>query len=1513
MTAPTEVVYDLTLYEEDGETPIWGDADVYGEPTESSFQTPSPTLPHDRPYLLLPPATTGTELDFLQGASRIGGMTARVQDRRTDLTDQRTGILTAQIGNLPGRRAVFRRYVDGDWVKLHDGPVADFTVQDSEALVYALNLQDARAFERRQSLFFSNHVIFGKDGASGPPINYGRLPGGTYLLQAVEPHPTTFHSSFGVGLFDLPLGGANLGELGNAVQDADGIWRHKDFQIWWRHAASPGSPYTVLRNIARVAPGYAVSYPNMGLGLGSEGTFDPNDFFRGSTTLYAGFADEQDLPNDGDPVEILVLAVNITEDTPFWWDGGTLGDLLAEIVAGDHTTSPPRERYDAAALAEFQATSRPARIMLTEPVEDRRKWVEANIFKADFRAPSFNNALEIVPVGWALPTDHEDAPVLDSETIRPEGNLAHGVDNAIGVIEYTYLRERLDDKKTAIRKKAKKFLGITYGHKLEEVVDDARQDWERLVVTEVPVRIEDPDAAPNAGTLTFAPVTIRSIGGANDAVNGGDTQDELGQQLTEQARTTVWPRYSRGAAKYTAVVRSTVENLRDRYLGEWLRVRAEWLPEYSTGLRELRRFMQVLRISDPSPEKRQLLLLDSGVPDHTENPDVVDPVNGACLAADVHSNAREVVLPSGLRGLLYTADGELVNTCPVPITIPAVVLVAGGGGGGSTTTGGGGGAGGVAVFEDVLVGASVVAPITRGAGGAAGANGEDTILWLHNVTGEALDPLTDDPDDGYVAVGGGAGGTGGVGPGVGGSGGGGGAQRPISGGASHPGAAGTPPQGNAGGSGEDGGGLATCQRSAGGGGGSYFGAGTEGVTQFGEGSSDPGEGGAGGTLQPYGLPLGGGGSGGVNDAHTTGPGCSTLTQPGAQGGGGYGAGGGGAADGAGATPGLPGCALVVYRGATAPTLPPPTVSSQDLTDQNQGQLCIEEEDWYAMVLPGYRVLVYYAFGATEPDPDSGDWRMAGELTAPGCVTSPPAPTGVSVFMRARAEAQEFLPSPETTPGENPTAETPGLYRFEVVVDPATGVATAFWTANPYCGAVRLRGLIHDLGDSTARPLPYIADLAAEDGEYQLPGVVGREQFYTVDAEAWEEQLPPEGNTPVFSDDFTRANASDPGNGWVEQGTSPWGINANKLRADDFGTHYVTNPAAAVPDPSGADELFLQASIPTESNGGGGIVARIVTPGTPTGYGIVLDGKNSQTRLREYTAGAITNLASAARAWDGTFTTQLYVAPGVQEAHADGTSLSAADTTHNGVAGVGGLVYEMDSSEVAYDYDLFLAMRSKYARVSNLPTGYKAKILNDSDVVIAEATEVAGVASVDCSRFGGCDEDVPFNGFAALIVTDDDDVEQARMGERAYPGVDVEYHGAEGVIGGELQGEGNQYRYSDQRPEQELAAPGETIPLTVNEETGTDYELVLADAETYLRLTDAYAITLTVPAEDDVAFPVGTSVLLEQGGLGAITITPAVGVTLNSEGGKLTTADQYAVAQLVKVAADTWTVAGNLVP
>ena len=98
---------------------------------------------------------------------------------------------------------------------------------------------------------------------------------------------------------------------------------------------------------------------------------------------------------------------------------------------------------------------------------------------------------------------------------------------------------------------------------------------------------------------------------------------------------------------------------------------------------------------------------------------------------------------------------------------------------------------------------------------------------------------------------------------------------------------------------------------------------------------------------------------------------------------------------------------------------------------------------------------------------------------------------------------------------------------------------------------------------------------------------------------------------------------------------------------------------------------------------------------------------------------------------------------------------------------------------------------------------------------------------------------------------------------------------------------------------------------INAQTGTTYTLVLTDVAKIVTLTNAAAITLTVPPESSVAWPTGTTIVLAQLGAGTVTVAAGAGVTINSAGSALDIGEQYGVATLVKTGTNTWLLFGNL--
>lgn len=110
----------------------------------------------------------------------------------------------------------------------------------------------------------------------------------------------------------------------------------------------------------------------------------------------------------------------------------------------------------------------------------------------------------------------------------------------------------------------------------------------------------------------------------------------------------------------------------------------------------------------------------------------------------------------------------------------------------------------------------------------------------------------------------------------------------------------------------------------------------------------------------------------------------------------------------------------------------------------------------------------------------------------------------------------------------------------------------------------------------------------------------------------------------------------------------------------------------------------------------------------------------------------------------------------------------------------------------------------------------------------------------------------------------------------------------------------------------LAAIG-AVPQAqpINAQTATTYTLVASDAGKLVTLDNAAAVTLTVPQDSDATIPVGTYVDVMQLGAGQVTVVAGSGATLRVSGATAKARAQYSRLGVQKIAADTWSVFGDL--
>ncbi len=107
-----------------------------------------------------------------------------------------------------------------------------------------------------------------------------------------------------------------------------------------------------------------------------------------------------------------------------------------------------------------------------------------------------------------------------------------------------------------------------------------------------------------------------------------------------------------------------------------------------------------------------------------------------------------------------------------------------------------------------------------------------------------------------------------------------------------------------------------------------------------------------------------------------------------------------------------------------------------------------------------------------------------------------------------------------------------------------------------------------------------------------------------------------------------------------------------------------------------------------------------------------------------------------------------------------------------------------------------------------------------------------------------------------------------------------------------------------------------IAQSINAQTGTTYTFVLTDQGKYITASNASAITVSIPTNASVAFPIGTSIDLIQIGAGQVTVSAASSgtTTIYSTGATAAapkTRVQYSALTCKKISTDVWHVIGDI--
>lgn len=99
-----------------------------------------------------------------------------------------------------------------------------------------------------------------------------------------------------------------------------------------------------------------------------------------------------------------------------------------------------------------------------------------------------------------------------------------------------------------------------------------------------------------------------------------------------------------------------------------------------------------------------------------------------------------------------------------------------------------------------------------------------------------------------------------------------------------------------------------------------------------------------------------------------------------------------------------------------------------------------------------------------------------------------------------------------------------------------------------------------------------------------------------------------------------------------------------------------------------------------------------------------------------------------------------------------------------------------------------------------------------------------------------------------------------------------------------------------------------LTVTVSSATSS-YTLAIEDANTAMTFTGT--LTVLIPDNSSVAFPIGTQLVVINRGSGTISIDAAGSATIYSAGSVYDITASKGVASLIKTGTDEWYLAGNL--
>ena len=185
---------------------------------------------------------------------------------------------------------------------------------------------------------------------------------------------------------------------------------------------------------------------------------------------------------------------------------------------------------------------------------------------------------------------------------------------------------------------------------------------------------------------------------------------------------------------------------------------------------------------------------------------------------------------------------------------------------------------------------------------------------------------------------------------------------------------------------------------------------------------------------------------------------------------------------------------LVDAGAHAQPIGQPTLGT--LTVDSQGVVSIP----VTAIPSNGEARIDYAINSTVPDSDSGFWIYVGRTDEIATLKTPPLPSGVKVWIRARGEAPGRRRSAWTTPTDITVPSIPVVSDCAITIDTA-GTATVTWAKNAACQGVRIYRKTHLAAEDPGTISSY-EDVDADDLTKDLSVTVEIGYAVSVEIEPW---------------------------------------------------------------------------------------------------------------------------------------------------------------------------------------------------------------------------------------------------------------------------------------------------------------------------------------------------------------------------------------------------------------------------